>query len=338
MMNLKVVVRRGEFPESVHRVSAAVVDGGDRLIDHAGDPQGPVFWRSAAKYFQALAIVESGAVERFGLTEEELAVACGSHNGEDFHLEAVRSLLHKIDAREEDLHCGPHPPMGREASRALRARGEVPTRLHNNCSGKHAGMLAVCRQRGWPLKDYNRIRHPLQQEILGIMSQATGVPRDQIHTAVDGCGAVVFRTPLLGLARAFRRLAQGALPEPHQAAGLRVRDAALRHPDMVAGAARLCTALIHVSGGRLIGKVGAEGVYGLAVTQPRGEAAHGLAVKVEDGGDRALAPVVCHLARHLGWLNAAEMEALKPHWTVVLTNHQQERVGDVQVRIEPLGA
>jgi L-asparaginase II len=267
------------------------------------------------------------------MTDEEVALACASHSGGDVHVNAVASLLKRIGASVEDLHCAPHVPLGSAEARALAARGPKegePTRLHNNCSGKHTGMLAVCRARGWPLSDYTRLQHPLQQEILRNLSEVSGVPPSQIQTAVDGCGAVVFRTPLVGIARAYKRLLSGALPEPHREAGLHILRAMRKAPEMIAGAGRLCTDLIRTTEGRLIGKVGAEGVYGLGAASDGGR---GLALKVEDGNSRILEPVVCQLASHLGWLQKDELLALRSHWEMPIYNHQRELVGEVVVRV-----
>lgn len=298
------------------------------VVLESGDAQAPVFWRSAAKFIQALSLYASGAVEQFGFTDEEVALACASHSGGDEHVAGVARMMQKVGLTADDLHCGPHTPLGTAEAKALAERGEAPSRLHNNCSGKHTGMLAVCRARGWPLADYNRLHHPLQQEILRHLSQVADVPVDQIGTAVDGCGAVVFRTPLAGLARAYHRLLHGALPAPHREAGQRILAALRRAPQMIAGQGRLCSNLIEISDGKLVGKVGAEGIYALG-----GTGLGALAVKIEDGHSRHVDAVVCQLAAQLGWLNRSQLQALKPHWHQPIFNHQRELVGEILVRI-----
>lgn len=336
-VSLWVETLRGGLVESVSRVRAVALgpgqDGPETVLYQSGNPAEPIFWRSAAKFIQALSLVESGAADMFGLTDAELALACASHSGSDAHVEGVRRMLEKIGARPEDLHCAPHVPLGPPEAKQLAARGpgpaSEPTRLHNNCSGKHTGMLAVCRVRGWPFADYNRLHHPLQQEILRHLSEVSDVPVEQIGTAVDGCGAVVFRTPLPAMARAYRRLLAGALPAPHQAAGQRLLQAMRVAPQMVAGIGRLCTRLIEVSGGRLVPKIGADGVYGLGMDKGSG---YGLALKIEDGSGRIVEAVLCHLAAHLGWLSPEQLETLRPHWDLPIYNHQREQVGDVRVR------
>jgi L-asparaginase II len=330
---------RGGLVESVSRVRALLLGfdqaGAETTLFQSGDASEPVFWRSTAKFIQALSLFHSGAAQKFALTDDELALACASHSGGDGHVQKVAALLAKIDARIDDLHCGPHVPLGPAEARALASRsvedGNQPTRLHNNCSGKHAGMLAACRARGWPLADYHRLHHPLQQEILRHVSEVSAIPVEQIGTAVDGCGAVVFRTPLDGLARAFQRLVAQALPEPHREAGRRLLAAMRAAPEMVAGPGRLCTNLLRVTAGRVVGKIGADGVYTLGSQRDGGV---GLAIKIEDGSGRAVESVLCHLAAHLGLLSPDEFQALRTHWELLLYNHQKELVGEVKVRVD----
>lgn len=338
---LIVEVQRAGLIESVHLVAAAVVGADDALLPEAGSlsPELPVFWRSAAKPFQALAVVESGAAEGFGLTQTELALCCASHSGAPEHVAAAASLLRKVGARPDQLHCAAMAPFGEREASLLRRGGQPPTRLHHNCSGKHAGMLGVCRAMRWPLDGYQRLEHPLQRHILGVMSRVTDVPVAGIGTAVDGCGAVVFRTPLSGLARAFARFARGALPWPHGGAGLVLRDAIRAAPRMLAGEGRLCSAIIEVTGGRVLAKIGAEGIYGLgAAAAADGGPGGGLGIKVLDGGMRAVGPALCHLGRALGWLSDEEMEGLRAFWEVPQRNHQGDRIGLMVARRAPAGA
>ena len=338
-LRVRIETTRGGYVESTSRVSAVVLGPEDAVTLGTGDTEQPVFWRSTAKFIQTLSVLTSGAAERFGLTEREIAIACGSHSGSDEHTAVVQGLLDKIGATADDLHCGPHAPLGPDEAKQLAARGLAPTRLHNNCSGKHAGMLAACRARGWPLADYNRLHHPLQQEIFENLAQVAGVHPKDIQTAVDGCGAVVFRTPLSGIARAFRRLAAGELPEPLREAGLRIRAAIGAAPEMVAGRHRLCTDLMTVSSGRLVAKIGAEGVYALGVRADAssGAGAAALALKIEDGNGKLVAPLACRLAAHVGMLSVAELSQLTRHSEMPILNFQREHVGDVLVRIEAAG-
>ena len=332
-IRITVETLRGGLVESVSRVRAIVLptdaSGHAAPLYQSGDAEAPAFWRSAAKFIQALSLFHSGAIERFGFSEQELALACASHSGGDSHVSVAAGMLAKLGLPVSALHCGPHSPLGVAEAKALQDRGEAPGRLHNNCSGKHSGMLAVCLARGWPIADYHRLHHPLQQEILRHMSQVTDVPIAQIETAVDGCGAVVFRTPLRTLALAYLRLLHGALPEPHREAGLRILAALRRSPQMIAGPGRLCTALIETTRGRMVGKIGADGIYALGA-----EGQGGLSLKIEDGNGKHTDAVVCQLLFRLGWLSAAEFESLRTYAQQPIFNHQLEQVGETRVCID----
>jgi L-asparaginase II len=335
-VSLWVTTLRGGYVESMSRVLAVALrrdpgqPSGETTVYRSGDPQQPVFWRSAAKFVQALSLFQSGAADKFAMTDEEIALACASHSGGPEHVAGVARLLEKIGKKPDDLHCGPHAPLGAPEAAALKASGEAPTRLHNNCSGKHTGMIASCIARGWPIADYNRIHHPLQQEILATLATVASVPVSQIQTAVDGCGAAVFRTPLHGLARAYMRFLAGELPAPHREAGQRILAAQRTAPAMVAGEGRLCTQLIRVTGGRLVGKVGADGVYGVGSAEDGGQ---GLAIKIADGNSKLSEPVLCQLLYHLGWLKQDEHEALRSYYDLPIYNHQRELVGEIKVEI-----
>ena len=278
-----VALRRGALVESVHRGRVAVSDPEGGIVEALGDPEGYVYARSSAKPFQALPLVLSGAAETFGLTSEELAVACASHNGEAQHLSAVRSILGKVGLSEEDLQNGAHPPLYAPAAMQLVRQGEKPGPVHGNCSGKHAGMLAVCVHEGWATGGYRNPNHPLQSWILEIMSRVCGVETDEILLGGDGCGVPSFGMPLRSLATGFARLATGSLPGDLAAAAERVRRAMRKHPYMVGGTERFDTAVMGGTG--LVCKSGAEIVFGAG--SPDG---WGLALKVSDGGARALRP------------------------------------------------
>src|SRR5215207_1837310 len=219
-------VRRGELVESVHRGRLAVYDPEGIVLEAFGDPEAYVYLRSSAKPFQALPLVLSGTADAFGLTDEELAVACASHNAEEFHLAAVRSILEKAGLSEDDLQSGAHPPMyGPEAEKMVR-RGDDPRPIHSNCSGKHAGMLAVCVHEGYETLSYRDPGHPLQRRILGLVADVCGLKEDEILVAGDNCGVPAFALPLRGFATGLARIATGeGLPDEIADASLRIRDA-----------------------------------------------------------------------------------------------------------------
>ncbi|MBA3611276.1 MAG: asparaginase [Rubrobacter sp.] len=276
--------RRGAMVESVHRGRIVFCDPTGEVLEAIGDPDGYVYARSAAKPFQALPLVLSGAADAFGLTTEELAVACASHNGEEPHLAAVRSILEKVGLSEHDLQNGAHPPFYPPEAAKLARSGEEPLPIHGNCSGKHAGMLAVCVHEGYDTLTYREPGHPLQRRIVALLAEACGLEEDEVLISGDNCGVPTFAVPLRSLATGFARIATGErLRDETGQAALRIRDAMRGHPFMVGGANRLDTDLMGAT--NLVTKVGAEAA--LAVGSPEG---WGMALKISDGADRALRP------------------------------------------------
>jgi L-asparaginase II len=281
---------RSGMVESVHPVLAAVCDASGVLLAASGDPLHPVWWRSAAKPFQALPLVEDSAADALAMTEEELALACASHSSEPRHREIAAGMLRRLGLAEGALACGPHPPLG-GAMLELVARGaETMTPVWSNCSGKHAGMLALAKHHGWPLEGYERAGHPVQERILRSLLAWTGAEPSEIRLGVDGCTAVCFALPLARMAAAYARLGAGATP-----AAVRVRDAMLEHPTLIAGEGRPCTELMRAWPGEIIAKVGAEGVYSAAL--PR--LGVGVALKVMSGNAPAAPLALVAIVRQL---------------------------------------
>ena len=325
---------RGGIVESLHRGAVAVVDVEGRLRYYIGDPDLVTFLRSSAKPWQALAVVESGAADWFGLTEREIAVVTGSHGGEPFHIEAVRSILSKIGLDEGALACGVHPPLHEETARRMREAGEEPTALHSNCSGKHAGMLATARFLDHPIEGYRDPKHPVQQTILSVIADLADLNPSQIVIGVDGCGVPTFAMSLRHAALAMARLVDphGFASERAEACHRIVR-AMQRHPEMVGGTDRLDTDLIRVGCGRLISKGGAE-AYQVVGLLPNalgaGSPALGIALKIEDGNHRARTPAVVEVLRQMGVLGEAELEALARYRRADVKNEHGEVVGEVR--------
>lgn len=279
-----VAVRRGALVESFHRGRLAVCDPGGEVLEAVGDPEAYVYLRSAAKPFQALPLVLSGAADDFGLMDTELAVACASHNAEEPHLAAVRSILKKAGLDESDLQSGAHPPMYGPEAAELAASGEEPRPIHGNCSGKHAGMLAVCVHEGYETLSYRDPGHPLQRNILGLIAEVCGLREDEVLVAGDNCGVPAFAVPLRSFATGLARITTGEeVSGAISSAARRIRDAMRGHPFMVAGTGRFDTRLMERTD--LLVKGGAEAV--LAVGSPEG---WGLALKVSDGSQRAVPP------------------------------------------------
>jgi L-asparaginase II len=326
-----VAVTRGPLVECVHRGHIAVVDTDGRLLWRAGDPTFHTFARSAAKPLQALPVLESGAADRFGFSERELVLLCASHNGEERHVHTAQSMLGKIGLGAESLQCGAHYPFHRPTAEAMCARGEKPASLHNNCSGKHSGMLALAVALGADIGGYLAPEHPVQRRMLAAVSDMSGIAAADIAIGVDGCGVPVFGLPLAALAAAYARLGRpDALPEPRRTACTRLVQAIRRHPDYIAGDDRFDTQLVRATNGRIIGKMGAEGVFAVAVP----ERGWGIAVKIEDGAQRALYPAAAEALRQLGLLAETELAALAAFHRPVQRNWQGTEVGAIVPEFE----
>jgi L-asparaginase II len=333
-----VEVTRGELVEARHRGFIAVADAHGKLIASLGDISTGTWYRSAAKPFQTIPLISSGAADHFKLTPRELAVVTASHSGEAIHLAAVTSILSKIGLDESALHCGAHAPFDAAAAQRLSEAGEEPSALHNNCSGKHAGMLALARFLNEPVDDYLNPAHPVQQQIRAVLALFADVQPDEISLAVDGCSAPVFGLSIEAMARSYARLAaveQTGLPENLRRAAGHVRGAMREYPEMIGGTnGRLDTDLMRVARGRVISKAGAEGVQLLGVL-PGDDYPHGLglAIKIEDGDTRrARDPVVLETLRQLGLLDQSQLGQLRHYAHSVICNHRQLEVGEVRAR------
>lgn len=298
---------RGNLVENRHRGAFVVVDAQGRVIASAGDVSRPVFPRSAIKAMQALAMATSGAIDRFALSDEELALACASHHGEAVHVAAVGRFLQRIGLGPEALECGAHPPSNPAAREALRRRDEEPTALHNNCSGKHTGMLAVALALGAPTSGYVNRDHPVQVEVRRAIEAVVGEPLSTDRCGTDGCSIPTWAAPLSAWARGFARMTTGeGLSGELAAASKRVFDAATSHPLLVAGSGHLDKVVMEAFGGQVMQKVGAEGVQCGAIRN-RG---WGYALKCDDGNMAASQAMVASLLLGLAEPDAAQREVL----------------------------
>ena len=318
-----VVCLRNGTVESFHRVHAVLVQPSGKVVASFGRRDITVVYRSAAKPFQAIPLVEDGVVDHFGLEPPELALAAASHNGEPEHLAGVQEILRRVGCTEDDLGLGPLLPLGSEAAKALLRSGDTVRPIHNNCSGQHAAMLGLARINDWPLHSYLDADHPLQKRMLAEMARFTRMREKDLATMVDGCGMVAFGAPLQAMAVSFARLGEVA---PGEDGPRRILNAMAGHPFMLGGTGRLCTRLVEVTGGRLVGKLGAEGVYGITLR----EEGLGLALKVEDGGIRAGDPAVIRALDELGLLSPAESEALDPFRRPEIRNSRGDVVGEIR--------
>ena len=330
-MTAGVALVRGEVRESFHRIHAAVRGPGDSPEETAaagvslGDPTRVTFLRSCAKPLQALPLVDDGVADRFGFSDEELAVCCASHSGEPEHLEQVRSILSRIGFGAEELECGVRAPLRTEAAEEVLRTGEEYGPIHNNCSGKHAGMLALALDQGWEPSGYSEADHPVQRRMAAEMARWSGVDEDETETATDGCGVVTFAYSLENSARIFARMARAAAEGATGPA--RIVRAMTEHPFLVGGTARLDTELMEVAGDRLFVKSGAEGMICVGLPS-RGL---GIALKVEDGGDRAAGPALLALLGELGVLDDEELDTLLTRSRTTVTDTRDRPVGRLVV-------
>lgn len=294
---LDIVATRGSRVESRHAVHAAVTTADGTLVASAGDADLLAHWRSCAKPFQVLPFVESGGFGALGWGDAELALACASHGGEPEHVALAASMLRSLGLEEGDLACGAHEPLTARGARLLREQGRHPSRLHNNCSGKHSAMLAAARAGGWPTLGYELPTHALQLMLRRSLARWTGLDDGAEDVATDGCGVPVFILGLRQMATAYARLAAAS---SHEEAARQVLDAMATHPFLVGGTDRFDTVLMEDTDGAVIAKVGAEGVHSVLIR----ERGIGLAIKVTDGNPRAQYPAVLRALQQLDALPA----------------------------------
>ncbi len=353
MAEILTKVIRGETLESVHRGHLVVVEGTGNVVAKIGDPETITFWRSAAKSFQTLPCLLSGAADEFGFTEKEIALACASHSGEKFHTETAASMLKKAGLTEKDLSCGAHPSFHEETAEAMIRNGVTPNQLNNNCSGKHAAMLAFAKHIDADLKGYLSPENPVQEAILDVVSLFSGVSKDEIRFGTDGCSAPNFALPLKAMARAFVRLAnpdiiahernENARKTENEFSGkfswINLKDACKRiitaqtkYPEYVGGSVRLDTKIMQALNGKLVCKVGAEGVWCVGILPcekyPTGL---GIALKIEDGDDyRARPAAAIELLRQLGVMTEEAEKTLNEFSPMILKNRRDLIVGHVE--------
>jgi L-asparaginase II len=325
---LLVNVTRGGLVESVHRVFACAVDGDGNVIYGAGDIEMPVYLRSTAKPLIAAAIIEAGAGKRFGLDSQEVAVIAASHSGEPYHVQAVQSILDKIGMTASALQCGVHAPYDERAAEDLRRAGKEPSVLHNNCSGKHAGILALCRSIGADTATYLQVDNPAQQRILEFCARLSDDDASSWPLGVDGCGIPVYATSLRKAALSFARLAtlRGVTTSDAKALEV-VRDAMAAHPEYVSGTGQFDTELMRAAGGKLVAKAGAEGLQG--VGSPG--LGFGYASKVLDGSPRGRGPITIAAMRRLGVLSEEQASHLERFARPTVYNRAGRAVGEVVV-------
>ena len=338
-------IYRGTHIESFHTGSIAVVDSFGRMLACVGDPSFVTCLRSAAKPFQAVPLIEYGGAEEFDLSAEEIALTCASHGGEPMHVATAAAMLRKGEFDESDLLCGAHVPYDEKAAAELRASGEAPSPLHNNCSGKHAGMLLATRVMDVPGSRYIDADHPVQALMRTTVAEFAGVSNDEIPMAIDGCGVPAFFLSLYRTAFAYARL-MGRRPERYAESATRVIESMTSHPQYVGGTSwTITTPLMQSFDGELLAKEGAEGLYGMALSptlcgelterlRVSDDCAIGVAIKINDGSmERGRNPVIIRTLELLGFdLSLRPLLQRYRNWP--LRNVAGNLVGEVRAEFE----
>jgi L-asparaginase II len=323
MSEMLVKVYRGKTIESIHLGSVVVADSSGKLIYRVGDPNFVTFLRSSAKPFQTIPVVESGVAEAFGFSQREIAIISGSHNGEEKHVKTVQSILKKIRLNQSFLQCGTHVPHYYTASGITPPKKRFSP-IQHNCSGKHAGMLALCVYKNWNLKNYLNPNHPLQKLILKKVSELCEYPAKKIGIGVEGCGAPTFAMPLKNMAMGFSKLVTFRSKDKITSQALQVvADSMWKYPEMVSGRKRLDYELAIASRGNILSKGGAEGLHCSAILSK----SWGVAVKIMDGSQRAVAPASIEVYRQLNILKQSQLRNLGDFVLPPVFNHQRKKVG-----------
>ena len=324
-------VIRGETVESVHTGHLCVIDGEGHVIAVFGDPMAVTFLRSASKAFQFIPCLTSGAADTFGFDDEDVALAVASHSGEPRHVEIAARMLFKAGFAESDLRCGVHMPFNEAEAARMAGSGEKPTQLHNNCSGKHAAMLAFAKHIDADTATYEVAENRIQKRILKCVAEFAEMPVESIATGIDGCAAPNFAIPVSAMAKSFINLIR---PKQFhisvQSACERIVSAMIAYPELIGGTGRLDTLLMNAAPGRMISKVGADGVWCCAVLPcDRWPTGLGIALKIADGDDlRARPTVAIEVLRQLDVLDASDLTNISP---LPIKN----RLGDIVGRVEP---
>ena len=332
-MNAEILAKviRGETVESIHRGHLLIIDGEGNDVAAIGDVEMITFIRSSAKAFQVIPFLVGGAAERFGFIESEIALAVASHSGEKIHTTIAEKMLKKIGLSESDLRCGAHTPFDEKRAEEMIKSGEKPTQLHNNCSGKHAAMLAFAKHIGADLETYDLIENPVQQAILETISQFTETPKEEIPIGVDGCAAPNFAVSVRAMAKSFLKLVfpPESFDEELREACWRIVSAMMSYPELIGGTERLDTLLMNAARGKFISKIGAEGVWLCGVLpNQQWKKGLGIAMKIEDGDDkRARAVISVEVLRQLGIFTETTLQRLSP---LPITNRRGNTVGRVE--------
>jgi L-asparaginase II len=331
MLEILAKVYRGNTVESVHCGSIAVVDSKGKLIYSFGDPYFVTYLRSSAKPFQVIPLITTGAAKQLGLTQKEIAIISGSHNGQTIHTATVKSILKKIGLSEKNLQCGVHIPHYYTANNIIPPRNKKFTQLNHNCSAKHAGMLGLCVFFGWDIKNYRDPKHPVQKLILKAISEICRYPEKKIGIGIDGCGVPVHAMPLYNMALGFSNLVNYSSGEPKTSRAYElIVDSMKKYPEMVSGEGRSDLALAEASDGNIIAKAGGEALSCSGVLSK----GWGIAVKIADGSQRAIAPATIETLRQIGLLSREQISTVPKFTRPIIKNFRGDEVGFVKAEFQ----
>jgi len=318
---------RGTLADLYHYGHIAVVDTEGNILWSLGEPERVVYARSSAKLFQAIPVIESGAVDAYGITDSELSLICASHRGEPFHTDGALSILNKAGLDESYLQCGTHYPYAPYMETKLKIEGKQPTEVHNNCSGKHSGFLITAKKLGESLDDYYALHHPRQKEVTAVLAEMCDYPADKIEIAIDGCGMPVHAMPLYKFAQGLARMSKpDTLNNTRAESVKRITNAITTHPEMINGTDGFTTELMQAFGDRLFSKSGANAYYAVGIK----DKGIGIVVKMEDGASAIVPIAVIEVLVQIGVITREEADKLPNHKPVsVLRNHKKEEIGKV---------
>lgn len=331
MYEIIAKVWRGNTVESVHCGSVAVVNSKGKLIYSFGDPYFVTYLRSSAKPFQVIPLIVSSAAKEFGLSQREIAIIAGSHNGQKIHTDTVKNILKKIGLSEKNLQCGVHIPHYYTANNIIPPPGKKFTQVNHNCSGKHAGMLGLCVFFGWDIKNYRDPNHPAQKMILKAISEICQYPEKKIGIGIDGCGVPVHSMPLYNMALGFSNLVNCSSKDDNTAKAYKlIVDSMKKYPEMVSGEGRLDLSLAMASKNNILAKAGGEALSCSGVLNK----GWGVAVKIADGGQRAIGPAVIETLKQMGLLNKKQIGRMNKFSHPIIKNFRGDEVGYVRAEFE----
>ncbi|NJD04526.1 MAG: asparaginase [Ruminiclostridium sp.] len=322
-----VEVIRSELVESIHAGSIVVAASNGNVIYQLGDSGRVTYFHSSAKPIQGIAMLEAGIAEKFRLDLKEIALLISSHSGEKEHIEVLKSIMEKIGVDDEILECGIAEPVNKDVLKELLSAGLSVTKLHTNCSGKHLGFIAASKVMGYPLEGYYRADHPMQRTVAKIIAEFSGAKPDIITNGIDGCSVPVFAMPLRNMAISFANLCNpGFRGGKYSKSQNYITSAMTMYPEMIAGKGRIDTELMKRCGSRVIGKIGAEGVYCAGILGK----GMGATIKIEDGSARAVGPVIMELLLQMKVITEDEAECMKGFWNPPVLNNKGEVIGEIK--------